>query len=307
METKPQTDQLLTVIQWTLQRLLSGDYEVTLDSAGNPERLEVAPEFGVRSLEAIEEDLKVSLPSEHREKLFALRDQRTPEQVRAALEDVSPLLGFHLGTAAFENLLRAEWAEIVTSMYWADRRFHDDLMSSVIASRIGLGDPATAKFENLVQMRMPDALPGWAGRYVVREMSEMLPAVVERLLGFQVTPVRAAVPTNVAQYARDASRCYLYGLLSASLILCRSCIETGIQDRLIQKGLQKRLDAIGYNKVQELLGIAFDSGVLDDLTVKMADDIRRSANRAVHGKVPAGPDCREKLEQTRAILRHLYE
>lgn len=46
MESNPETDRLLTLIQWTLDRILSLEYEVTLDSDGNPERLEVDPEYG---------------------------------------------------------------------------------------------------------------------------------------------------------------------------------------------------------------------------------------------------------------------
>jgi hypothetical protein len=122
-----------------------------------------------------------------------------------------------------------------------------------------------------------------------------------------VTPVTDAVPSSVTQYAREASRCYLHGFFSASLVLCRSCVEAGIETRLDQKGLRKQLEALGFNKVQGLLKLAVESGVLDDLTVRMADEIRRSANKAVHGSVPSEMECRERLEQTRAVLRHIYE
>jgi len=305
MDSNPETDRLLTLIQWTLDRILSLEYEVTLDSDGNPERLEVNPDYGLRSVETIEENLKACLPWEWLEKLFALRNHRTPDQVRVAVAAFP--IEFQMGTAAFEKLLSADWAEIVTSVYWTYLQFHDDLMSSLIASRIGLGRPDAARFETHMQWSRPDALPQWAARHVVREMSETLPAVVERLRGFQVTPVSAAVPTSVAQYAREASRCYLYGFFSAALILCRSCIESGIQERLVEKGHRKQLNAIEFNKVQAMLDLALDSAVLDDVTFAMANDIRKSANQAAHGTVPAATDCQERLDQTRAVLRHLYE
>jgi hypothetical protein len=63
----------------------------------------------------------------------------------------------------------------------------------------------------------------------------------------------------------------------------RSCVEVGIETKLDQKGLRKQLDALGFNKVQGLLKLAVTSGVLDDLTFYMADEIRRTANKAVHG------------------------
>jgi hypothetical protein len=299
-------DPLLALVQWTLGRLLRGEYQVTLDDHGNPEHLEADPNYGGRSVETIEENLKACLPWTQLEKLFALRNERTVAQVGVALAEF-PFLGLVLGTAAFEDLLRSEWTKIVTSVYWSYLRFIDGLNSAVIASRIGLGGPDAARFETYMQWGRPDALPEWAARHVIREMSRLLPDAVERLRGFQITPVTSAVPANVAQYAREASRCYLYGFFSASLILCRSCIESGIEERLVQDGLQKQLNAIGFNKVQAMLDLALNSGVLDDLTFGMANDIRKSANKAVHGTVSTADSCRDRLDQTRAVLHYLYE
>jgi hypothetical protein len=59
--------------------------------------------------------------------------------------------------------------------------------------------------------------------------------------------------------------------------------------------------------VQAMLDLALNSGVLDDLTFGMANDIRKSSNKAVHGAVSTASDCQNMLEQTRAVLRHLYE
>jgi hypothetical protein len=307
VESNPEADRLLTLIQWTLDRILSLEYEVTLDSDGNPERLEVDPDYGLRSVETIEENLKACLPREWLENLFALRNRRTPDQVRAAVAAFPIPIEDQMGAAAFEKLLSADWEEIVASVYWTYLQFTDDLMSSVVVSRIGLGRPDAARFEADMQWSRPDALPEWAARHVVREMRRMLPAAAERLRRFQITPVTSAVPTNVAQYAREASRCYLSGLFSAALILCRSCIESGVEEKLVQKGLRKQLNTIKYNKVQAVLDLALNSGVLDDLTFAMANDIRRRANDAAHGTIPSASDCRERLELTRAVLRHLYE
>jgi hypothetical protein len=297
----------LTLVTWTLDRLLGTEFKVTLDGDGNPERMEVDSDYGVLSPETIEEDLKAVLPWDSLEALLMLRKQRTPEQLRTALAELFPFLEFQLGTTAFEKLLRAEWSEIVTTVYRAYRRFGDETLSALIASRIGLGGPLGAELETQVQWSRPDALPESAAQYAVREIRALLPAVVERLCGLQITPITDAVPTGVAQYAREAGRCYLYGFHSAALILCRSCVESGIEDRLVQRGFRKELSAIGYNKVQAMLDLALKVGILDELTFGMANEIRKSANKAVHGAVPPGTDCRERLEQTRAVLRALYE
>lgn len=86
---------------------------------------------------------------------------------------------------------------------------------------------AAEKFEAGMRWLRPDALSEATAQYGAHEIGELFPAAVERLRAFQVTPVTKAVPTNVAQYAREACRCYLYGLFSASLTLSRSCVESG--------------------------------------------------------------------------------
>jgi hypothetical protein len=284
--------------------LLSGDYQVTLDSEGAPQTLELDPDYGAVSIEKMEENLRAcGVPWDGLDKLSAWRDNLTPERISEALANAPAPPHF----LAREELLHAEYPDIVAAVYWGWRRFIDFIPYAVISSRVGLGGSNEAALENGLQGLIPDALPREVVNYVVREMIETFPATVERLSAFQVIPVTKAVPTSVAQYAREASRCYLHGFFSASLILCRSCVESATEAKLRQKGLGKEAEALPFNKVQELLKLAFTSGILDDLTFCMADGIRKSANRAVHGTVPSEAECRDRLEQTRAVLRYLYE
>ena len=75
-------DLMLKVIPRTIQRLVRGEYRLTLDNSGIPQSLECDPDYGKRSVSLIEEDLKAVLPAERTEKLFALREQCTPEELR---------------------------------------------------------------------------------------------------------------------------------------------------------------------------------------------------------------------------------
>jgi hypothetical protein len=306
---------LLTLVPWTLQRLLNNEFEVEWDANGVPKALDMDPRYGRVSTEEMEESLKGTRDWVGLEALSASRDHLTPERISEALEKEPLGLLLHLGYLRREDLLHADWPEIVASAYWGSRRFYKDLLLGTIDSRIGLarripirtGLTSIAEFEAAMQLLHPDALPRAVAEYVIGEMSESFLGIVERLSTFQVTAVTDAVPAAVKQYAREACRCYLHGFFSASLILCRSCIESAIETKLDQKGLRKELDRLPFNKVQELLRLAVNSGVLDDLTRHLADEIRRSANKAVHGSAPSEAECRERLEQTRAVLRHIYE
>jgi hypothetical protein len=84
-------------------------------------------------------------------------------------------------------------------------------------------------------------------------------------------------------------------------------VESAVETKLDQEGHRKALDALPFNRMQEMLNLALSKGVLDDLTLHMAHEIRKSANKAVHGTVPSEEECRDRLEQTRAVLRYLYE
>jgi len=193
-------------------------------------------------------------------------------------------------------------------VYWGHIRFSEDLLQATIDSRIGLGGSIAEKFEAGMQWLRPGALPYAAAEYVVREMSESFPRIVERISTFQVIPVTGAAPSAVKQYAREACRCYLHGFFSASLILCRSCIEAGVVTKLDQKSLQKAREALPYGNMRKLLKLALKEEVLDGPTFSVADEIRERARGAVHqSAVPSEEECRDMLEQTRAVLRHLFE
>lgn len=295
---------LLTLVPWTLQRLLRQEFKVACDTDGMPEALEMDQRFGP-STEKMEEGLKaIAHTWLGLEDLSAARDHLTPERISEVLAKI-PLPPAYLPR---EELLHADWPSIVACVYWGHIRFSKDLLLATIDSRIGLGGSIAEKFEADMQWLRPDALPAAAAEYVVREMSESFARIVERISAFQVTAVTDAAPSTVKQYAREACRCYLHGFFSASLILCRSCVEAGVLTKLDQKGFQKAREALPYGNLKKLLKLAFDEEVLDGPTFSMADEIRERARVTVHqSAVPSEGECRDMLERTRAVLRHLYE
>jgi hypothetical protein len=246
---------LLTLVPWTLQRLLHYEFEVEWDTNGALETLEMDPRYGSVPAEAMEEFLKTT---EAWVGLEELRDRLTPGRISEALGKVEPLGLFEkLGYLRCRDLLHADWPAIVASVYWGYRRFSRDMLLATIDARIGLarriplrnfsGGASYAEFEAGMQLLNPDALPAAVAEYVVGEMSESFSGMVERLSTFQVTAVTGAVPPAVQQYAREACRCYLHGFFSAALILCRSCVESAIETKLEQRGLRKELDRLPFN------------------------------------------------------------
>jgi hypothetical protein len=188
---------LAALVPWALSRLLGGDYQVTLDSDGAPRTLELGPDQGAASIEEMEAYLRVcALPLwDGLDELAAWRDRLTPERILEALAKAPVPPSFLVR----EELLHAEYPDIVAAVYRAWRRFLEAIPHWVISSRVGLGGSNEAALEGGFERLFPDALPREVVKYVVREMAETFPAIVERLGTFQVIPVTSAVPAPVAQ------------------------------------------------------------------------------------------------------------
>ena len=110
-----ESNRLLTLVSWSLQRLLGEEYEVTCDSNGVPQSLELNPDYGAVPIEKMEQDLKAcSLPWDGLDRLSASRDHLTPDLISEALAKAPVPPRF----LAREELLHAEYPDIVAAVYW---------------------------------------------------------------------------------------------------------------------------------------------------------------------------------------------
>jgi hypothetical protein len=133
-------ERLLTLVPWTLERLLRQEYEVGADADGAPQTLRVGSDYGVWSTEEMEEALKTLPLWESLENLSALRDHLTPVLVADALAGI-PLPPRWL---PLDELLNADWPRIVAAVFRGFLQFGNDGLSGIIESRIGLGGPIAA-------------------------------------------------------------------------------------------------------------------------------------------------------------------
>jgi hypothetical protein len=91
-------------------------------------------------------------------------------------------------------------------------------------------------------------------------------------------------------------------------MLCRSCVEAGVATKLDQKNLVKEREALPYGNMKAMLRLARTKEIMDELTFQLADEIRESARKTIHqSAAPSEAECRKMLENTRAVLRSLYE
>ena len=295
---------LVTLIPWVIERLLQREYVLETDSEGVPINLEVGREHGAISVESMEEDLRATLLPEESYLLFALKDPHSDEDTKVALTEI---LGTKIGWHIADQLLGADWGKIVTLVYWQIRRFGESIGEILIRDREGISSNAGSELEDSIQINRPDALPMFTERKYARELVSLFPNMVSRGETLRLLPAVEAGPKNLATLLKEASRCFIYGHFLASLFLCRSAIETALEDRLKKGGHGKEVAEISRDKIVTLLEISQKKGLIDQVIFRQADDIRKLANPAIHGsRLPDMESCRNAFDQTREIIKHLY-
>ena len=124
-----------------------------------------------------------------------------------------------------------------------------------------------------------------------------IPRMVMRAL--QLEPALSEESSNRDDnaYLREATRCYLCGLFNASVSLSRSALELSFSG-VVPKLLQGAADSL-----ENLICVARKSVLKRSPKVcDRADDVRRKANKIVHGKTCSEREALSVLRETRAIL-----
>jgi len=131
---------------------------------------------------------------------------------------------------------------------------------------------------------------------------ERVPEMVSRALRLEPLVVSGDLSPLVDVHLREGTRAYLFGLFNASVALCRSALEQALEDK-VPKGLQT---PSREDHLQNLIKRAELSKVLQHDFGRMADEVRRSANKVVHGQMCDESEGSDILVKTRKVLRALY-
>ncbi len=153
----------------------------------------------------------------------------------------------------------------------------------------------------------PLAPPLYLERKYVREIRNLLPAMIRRADSLRLSPTAKELPEYVNRYLNEAARCYIYGHPLAALFLCRSALGEAVVVALRKKGPDKGMGAIKEDGLRGILKTARDEGLMDRALHSQADHLRILANKAIqNAKLPSDDECQKAIETTRAIVQHLY-
>ena len=154
---------------------------------------------------------------------------------------------------------------------------------------------------------LPLAPPLYLERKYVKELRNLLPAMIRRADSLRLPPTAKELPEYVNRYLSEAARCYIYGHHLAALFLCRSALGEAVVVALRNKGPAKGMGAITEDGLRGILKIARDEGLMDKALHAQADHIRILANQAIqNAKLPSDDECKKAFEMTKSIVQHLY-
>ena len=129
---------------------------------------------------------------------------------------------------------------------------------------------------------------------------DMLNDNVRRALMIRNVFSKKSVPEEVKLACAEEYRCFLYGLNTASIVLCRAIVEASLKLALkLEVGTLETLNEFAHTKAK----------LISSDTYRKIDTVRKEANRYAHrvsqGKEPPGKKTLNILGLTQDILRDL--
>lgn len=147
-------------------------------------------------------------------------------------------------------------------------------------------------------------LEDWFDDLLVREFLLQAPKLAARAA--RLSPIVARMAPNapnapITLYLKEATRAYIFGFWSSSIVLSRAAMEQALKDRL-NKGEQ------GETKLTDLIKEALWTGALDRAHESLASKVQLEGNSWLHGRRGAEPaDCAwETLSAARGVISHLF-
>jgi hypothetical protein len=137
--------------------------------------------------------------------------------------------------------------------------------------------------------------------FYCHEVVANIPGMVDRFL--RVSPVLAGVipSVEVGTYLREATRCFIYGFFQGSTALCRSALESGLDEHL-----KRKLGTAPHQTLDDKIATAARLKLISPQAADLGQTVRKTANKALHGALVKANLAFDTLVQTRGFVKELY-
>jgi len=133
-----------------------------------------------------------------------------------------------------------------------------------------------------------------------------VPHVVARWRRLRTIPVAIIPGDKVTGYLRQASECYLYGLPTAAVILCRAVLQFTLEDVIPKVGGVSLGEVDRRDWLMKLINLASSTKTLPPKLVAKAHHIREIGNEAVHSGTCTEDLALATIRETADVLTHIY-
>lgn len=182
------------------------------------------------------------------------------------------------------------------SMENAEKQASGDLLRVNVASVLANAREQGTEPEHVALVEQATITrTAWAELNTEFHYAFQLVEVLKRLRGatFNYSPpgIHGRAPLEVVYYLREATRCFLYGLLEASVALCRACLEEALKTKLytsaqgiemLMKEPKKNDRGRPRGDLERLISAAAGIQLLDGPSRILADRIRNHGNTVMH-------------------------
>jgi hypothetical protein len=222
------------------------------------------------------------------------------EFARLLADDIESNSPCHLPSSS--TLLSAELGAI---SLWDDPESQDwfRVQRQLVESLEGFADKQTARLINeYLKGRNVKLLEYLLDDYYTRDFLKKVKKMVKRTIRLDTAAPVSFPNREINLCLREATRCWILSLWDSSVALSRIVLELALRNLLQEKS---GYVPPGPNYLEQLITAAGKLHLLDRIDV--ADDVRRKANRVVHGDAHANAELAEEvLFNVRGILRDLY-
>ena len=179
------------------------------------------------------------------------------------------------------------------------------LAGLVANSRIEGVEPRFEEASDIVYRALEDDLEDYTQYFFAFELMNTLRLVKERVHVLAILPIKVGGFEECWTYLSEATRCWLYGLDTASAALCRAALELpGSAFEECNTSPEPRAEG-EEGRVANLIRAAYDRRLLDRDMREMAHEIRKAGNAILHGNIAQGMDLRDLLFKTRGVVGHI--
>jgi hypothetical protein len=142
--------------------------------------------------------------------------------------------------------------------------------------------------------------------HFTRRELQMIPGIVDRWKRLRALTFVALPAPKVRDYMRQAISCYLHGLPTAAVMLCRTVLQFALEEAIPSIGGVVLEKVEKRDWLQKLINLAQTTRVLSADLVATAHRVREAGNDAVHLGGCNDTTALATIRETGGVLTYIY-